>query len=92
MMELLNHLSDLPDPLPCEAMRTLILLVSPFAQHVAEEPWQKGGYDVERTGTVAHPASEPPRALLRAMSLRTSRISWRMMVAAGGLEPPTRGL
>jgi len=56
MMELLNHLSDLPDPLPREAVRTLILLVSPFAPHVAEELWQTGGHDVERTGTLAHQA------------------------------------
>ena len=56
MMELLNHLSDLPDPLPREAVRTLILLVAPFAPHVAEELWQTGGHDVERTGTLAHRA------------------------------------
>jgi len=56
MMELLNHLSDLPDPLPREAVRTLILLVAPFAPHVAEELWQTGGHDVERTGTLAHQA------------------------------------
>jgi len=56
MMELLNRLSDLPDPLPREAVRTLILLVSPFAPHVAEELWQRGGYDVEQAGTLAHQA------------------------------------
>ena len=56
MMELLNRLSDLPDPLPHEAVRTLILLVSPFAPHVAEELWQRGGYDVEQAGTLAHQA------------------------------------
>ena len=56
MMELLNHLSDLPDPLPREAVRALILLVSPFAPHVAEELWQRGGHDVERAGTLAHQA------------------------------------
>jgi leucyl-tRNA synthetase len=56
MMELLNHLSDLPDPLPREAVRTLVLLVSPFAPHVAEELWQTGGHDVECTGTLAHQA------------------------------------
>ena len=56
MMELLKHLSDLPDPLPRAAMRALILLVSPFAPHVAEELWQTGGHDVERRGTLAHQA------------------------------------
>jgi len=56
MMELLNRLSDLPDPLPREAVRTLILLVSPFAPHVAEELWQRGGHDVEQAGTLAHQA------------------------------------
>jgi leucyl-tRNA synthetase len=47
LMELLNHLTDLPDPLPREAVRTLVLLVSPFAPHVAEELWQKGAHDLE---------------------------------------------
>ena len=56
MMELLNYLSDLADPLPRQAVRTLILLVSPFAPHVAEELWQRGGHDLERTGTLAHEA------------------------------------
>jgi leucyl-tRNA synthetase len=56
MMELLNQLSDLPDPLPREAVRTLLLLVSPFAPHVAEELWQRGGHDVEQAGTLAHQA------------------------------------
>ena len=32
----------------------MILLVSPFAPHVAEELWQRGGYDVEQAGTLAH--------------------------------------
>jgi len=54
MMELLNHLAALPDPLPRDAVRTLILLVSPFAPHVAEELWQRGGHDVEGQGTLAH--------------------------------------
>jgi leucyl-tRNA synthetase len=54
MMELLNHLAGLPDPLPRDAMRTLILLVSPFAPHLAEEMWQTGGHDVEGRGTLAY--------------------------------------
>jgi leucyl-tRNA synthetase len=54
MMELLNHLAALPDPLPRDAVRTLILLVSPFAPHLAEELWQTGGHDVEGRGTLAH--------------------------------------
>jgi len=56
MMELLNHLGELPDPLPREAVRTLVLLVSPFAPHVAEELWQKGGHDRAGSGTLAHEA------------------------------------
>jgi leucyl-tRNA synthetase len=56
MMELLNHLGELPDPLPREAVRTLVLLVSPFAPHVAEELWQKGGHDRTGSGTLAHEA------------------------------------
>jgi leucyl-tRNA synthetase len=56
MMELLNHLVELPDPLPREAVRTLVLLVSPFAPHVAEELWQKGGHDRAGSGTLAREA------------------------------------
>jgi leucyl-tRNA synthetase len=56
MMELLNHLGELPDPLPREAVRTLILLVSPFAPHVAEELWQEGGHDGAGRGTLADEA------------------------------------
>jgi leucyl-tRNA synthetase len=56
MMELLNHLRELPDPLPREAAKTLVLLVSPFAPHVAEELWQKGGHDLAGSGTLAHEA------------------------------------
>ena len=32
-------------PLPREAARTLVLLVSPFAPHLAEELWQRLGHD-----------------------------------------------
>ena len=56
MMELLNHLGEGPDPLPREAVRTLVLLVSPFAPHVAEELWQKGGHDRAGSGTLAQEA------------------------------------
>ena len=56
MMELLNKLGELPDPLPREAVRTLVLLVSPFAPHVAEELWQKGGHDRAGSGTLAYEA------------------------------------
>jgi leucyl-tRNA synthetase len=42
--------------LPLAAVRTLILLVAPFAPHVAEELWQTGAHDVDGKGTLAHEA------------------------------------
>jgi len=45
MMVFVNHLSALPGPLPREAVRSLVLLVSPFAPHVGEELWRKLGHD-----------------------------------------------
>jgi leucyl-tRNA synthetase len=42
MMIFVNEFLNL-DPKPLEAMKTFILLLSPFAPHVAEELWQKMG-------------------------------------------------
>ena len=36
-------------------MRTLILLVSPFAPHVAEELWQRGGHDADASTLAYEP-------------------------------------
>jgi leucyl-tRNA synthetase len=44
MMVFVNHLSSLPSP-PREAVLALILLVSPFAPHVAEELWRLTGHE-----------------------------------------------
>ncbi len=44
MMVLLNHLAAQPSP-PREAALALILLVSPFAPHVAEELWRLTGHE-----------------------------------------------
>jgi leucyl-tRNA synthetase len=43
MMVLVNHLTALPE-LPREAAEALVLLVSPFAPHVAEDLWAKLGH------------------------------------------------
>lgn len=43
MMVYTNHLSSLPE-LPREAAEALVLLVSPFAPHLAEELWSKLGH------------------------------------------------
>ena len=39
LMILANHLASLDDPLPRSAVENLVLMVSPFAPHVAEEAW-----------------------------------------------------
>ncbi|WP_438033144.1 leucine--tRNA ligase [Sorangium sp. So ce204] len=44
MMVFVNHLSSLPSP-PREAVLRLILLVSPFAPHLAEELWRLTGHE-----------------------------------------------
>jgi leucyl-tRNA synthetase len=43
LMELVNNLTAL-DPVPREAAETLVLLVSPFAPHLAEELWHRLGH------------------------------------------------
>ncbi len=43
LMVLVNHLARLPAP-PRDAVRALVLLVSPFAPHVAEELWRHLGH------------------------------------------------
>ena len=43
MMVFVNHLARLPSP-PREAVESLVLLVSPFAPHVAEELWRHLGH------------------------------------------------
>jgi leucyl-tRNA synthetase len=43
MMVYTNHLSSLPE-LPREAAEALVLLISPFAPHLAEELWSKLGH------------------------------------------------
>lgn len=43
MMTLSNHLGSIPEP-PREAVEKLVLLVSPFAPHLAEELWEKLGH------------------------------------------------
>jgi leucyl-tRNA synthetase len=44
MMELTNHLMGHDEP-PREAVQNLVVLLSPFAPHIAEELWQKLGHD-----------------------------------------------
>jgi leucyl-tRNA synthetase len=43
LMMLSNHLAKLPSP-PRQAAETMVLLLSPFAPHVAEELWSRLGH------------------------------------------------
>lgn len=82
LMILTNHLSNQTDPLPKEAVKTLLLLVSPFAPHLAEECWSRLGqtpciakaswpnYDeslcVSREATIVIQINGKPRAKIDA--------------------------
>jgi leucyl-tRNA synthetase len=58
LIELTNGLTALPGPAPREAVEPLVLMISPFAPHIAEELWQKLGH----LGSLAYadfPAADP---------------------------------
>jgi leucyl-tRNA synthetase len=50
LIELTNGLTALPGRAPREVVEPLVLMISPFAPHVAEELWQKLGHH----GSLAH--------------------------------------
>jgi leucyl-tRNA synthetase len=58
LIELTNGLTALPGPAPREVVEPLVLMISPFAPHIAEELWQKLGH----LGSLAYadfPAADP---------------------------------
>jgi leucyl-tRNA synthetase len=57
MMELTNHLMAV-DPVPREAAEALVLLLSPFAPHIAEELWRRLGHP-ESLAHHAWPEADP---------------------------------
>jgi leucyl-tRNA synthetase len=62
-----EHLAGASEPVACEALRTLLLLVAPFAPHLAEELWSRLGCDGGGANSV-HRQSWPvadPGALVR---------------------------
>jgi leucyl-tRNA synthetase len=57
MMVLARHLGGLP-AVPVDAVRTLALILSPFAPHLGEEIWQRlGASAAAQTGAAATPTS-----------------------------------
>ncbi len=57
MMMLTNHLASLPKP-PREALEALVLILSPFAPHLAEELWEGLGHAPSVADT-AWPSFDP---------------------------------
>ncbi|GAA4704465.1 leucine--tRNA ligase [Phytohabitans rumicis] len=91
LIELTNAATPLPAT-PREVAEPLVLMLSPFAPHVAEELWQKLGH----TGTLAYadfPVADP--ALLVAESVTypvqvNGKVRGRVEVAADAAEDSVR--
>jgi leucyl-tRNA synthetase len=65
LIELNNELVALP-AVPAEVARTFLLLLAPFAPHLAEEVWELGGFGAGSISTVPWPEADP-RLLVREM-------------------------
>ncbi|MFY1699195.1 MULTISPECIES: leucine--tRNA ligase [unclassified Solwaraspora] len=91
LIELTNALTRLPAT-PREAAEPLVLMLAPFAPHVAEELWQRLGH----TGSLAYadfPVADP--ALLRAASVTypvqvAGKVRGRVEVPAEAAEEEVR--
>jgi leucyl-tRNA synthetase len=62
-----EHLANAGEPVACEALRTLLLLLAPFAPHLAEELWERLGANPNGNASIhAHPwPVADPTALVR---------------------------
>jgi len=91
LIELTNAVTPLPAA-PREVVEPLVLMLSPFAPHIAEELWQKLGH----SGSLAYvdfPVADP--ALLVADSVTypvqvNGKVRGRVEVAAGAAEASVR--
>ncbi|MFM7513108.1 MAG: class I tRNA ligase family protein, partial [Cyanobium sp.] len=80
-----DHLANAGDPVACEALRTLLLLLAPFAPHLAEELWSRLGG--ESSGSV-HRQRWPiadPEALVRDTVALVIQVKGKVR---GNLEVP----
>jgi len=80
-----DHLANAGDPVACEALRTLPLLLAPFAPHLAEELWSRLGG--ESSGSV-HRQRWPiadPEALVRDTVALVIQVKGKVR---GSLEVP----
>ena len=80
-----DHLANAGDPVACEALRTLPLLLAPFAPHLAEEIWSRLGG--ESSGSV-HRQRWPiadPEALVRDTVALVIQVKGKVR---GSLEVP----
>jgi leucyl-tRNA synthetase len=85
-----SHLAGSRDGIACEALRTLLLLLAPFAPHLAEELWQRlgGGAGQEPAAASIHRQGWPvvdPSALVRSTIPLVIQVKGKVR---GNLEVP----
>jgi len=92
LIELTNGLTALPGPAPREAVEPLVLMIAPFAPHVAEEMWRQLGHE-ESLAYADFPVADP--ALLVAEEVTypvqvNGKVRGRISVPADALEETVR--
>jgi leucyl-tRNA synthetase len=91
LIELTNALTQLP-VVPREALEPLVLMMSPFAPHVAEELWAKLGHP----GTLAYadfPEADPTLLVAESVTYPVQvngKVRGRIEVAADAAEDAVR--
>jgi leucyl-tRNA synthetase len=95
-MELVNELQDTArsGKLPRSAVETLVLLLSPFAPHVAEELWQKLGHG-ESLAYHRWPEHDPSALIEDTVEVAVQvngKVRDRLTVPAGAAEEDVRKL
>jgi leucyl-tRNA synthetase len=91
MMKLVNHLNGFEVP-PREAVEKLVLCVSPFAPHVAEELWERLGHEPSVANTT-WPAFDPALCvddILQIAVQVNGKVRGRAELARDAGEPAAR--
>ena len=93
MMILTNHLHPMEQP-PREALETLVLCLSPFAPHLAEELWAALGH-APSIADVAWPAYDPALVVDAEVEIAVQvngKVRGRITVARDASEAAARDL